>query len=275
MLHLKRLFFVLLAVAACTGGESQAAAAAKKADPLEDLSFAALEKRVALNALRKEANLDRAQWPKSDVPGLDFTKATGNAIIVHHESGQHANPFATLTNGRAFKLFHIEDDPYRLASSAHGIGLGKGEDKAKYRTDKYKPALEHIARAKYALFVVGKVEVPRVDVVVKSFTSGRLEGAAVLYEIESKKLLGGFTVEARNSAKITHAHRRLHRPGARCRDARFREQRARGSVERAQDAVSVSEDPEDRVPRLEGVTSMPASSSCVRRIIFAPVRFRY
>jgi len=42
MLHLKRLFFVLLAVAACTGGESQAAAAAKKADPLQDLSFAAL-----------------------------------------------------------------------------------------------------------------------------------------------------------------------------------------------------------------------------------------
>ena len=101
ILHLKRLFFVLLAVAACTGGESQAAAA-KKADPLEDLSFAALEKRVALNALLKEATLDRAQWPKSDVPGLDFTKATGNAIIVHHESGQHANPFATLTNGRAF-----------------------------------------------------------------------------------------------------------------------------------------------------------------------------
>ena len=41
MLHLKRLFFVLLAVAACTGGESQAAAA-KKADPLQDLSFATL-----------------------------------------------------------------------------------------------------------------------------------------------------------------------------------------------------------------------------------------
>ena len=41
-MHLKRLFFVLLAVAACTGGESQAAAAAKKADPLQDLSFATL-----------------------------------------------------------------------------------------------------------------------------------------------------------------------------------------------------------------------------------------
>jgi hypothetical protein len=201
MLNVKSLFLVLLALGACAGGELQAAA---KADPLEDLSFAALEKRVALNALRKEANPDRAQWPKSDVPGLDFTKATGNAIIVHHESGRHANPFATLTTtGAPFKLFHIEDDPYRLAPAARGIGLPKPEDKAKFRTDRYKPALEHIARAKYALFVVGKVEEPRVDVAVKSFTPGQLEGVALLYEIESKKLLGGFPIEARNSAKIT------------------------------------------------------------------------
>ena len=48
-----------------------------------------------------------------------------------------------------------------------------------------------------------KVEEPKVDVVVKSFTPGKLEGAGVLYEIESKKLLGGFPLEARNSAKVT------------------------------------------------------------------------
>ena len=199
VLNVKSLIFVLLAVATCPG-ELHAAA---KADPLEDLSFAALEKRVALNALRKEANPDRAQWPKGDVPGLDFTKATGNAIVVHHESGQRANPFATLTTtGAPFRLFHIEDDPYRLAPAARGIGLPKPEDKVKFRTDRYKPALEHIARAKYALFVVGKVEEPRVDVVAKSFSGGTLDGVAVLYEIESKKLLGGFPIEARNSAKI-------------------------------------------------------------------------
>ena len=202
MLGVKRLMPALLAVAACASGELQAAAA--QADPLEDLSFAALEKRVALNALRKETNPDRAQWPKGDVPGLDFTKATGNAIIVHHESGQRANPFATLTtSGAPFKLFHLEDDPYRLALAARGIGLSKPEDKAKYRTEQYKPALAHIARAKYALFIVGKVEEPRVDVAVKSFSGGRLDGVAVLYEIEAKKLLGGFPIEARNSAKVT------------------------------------------------------------------------
>ena len=200
MWNVKNLILVLLAVVACAGNELQGAA---KPDPAEDLSFAALEKRVALNALRKEVNLDRAQWPKGDVPGLDFTKA-GNAIVVHHESGRRANPFATLTaTGPPFKLFHIEDDPYRLAPAARGIGLSKPEDKVKFRADKYRPALEHIARAKYALFVVGKVEEPQVDVVAKSFRGGRLDGVAVLYEIESKKLLGGFTVEARNSPKIT------------------------------------------------------------------------
>jgi hypothetical protein len=191
---LKILGFVLVAV----GGSAAAA------DPLEDLSFAALEKRVALNELRKEVNVDRSKWPKGDVPGLDFTKATGNAIIVHHESGQHSDPIGgTLTNAPPFKLFHLEDDPYRLTLYARGIGPAKPEDKAKYRTDKYKPALQQMARAKYVLFVAGKVEEPKVNVVTKSFTPGRLEGAGVLYEIESKKLLGGFPIEARNSPKIS------------------------------------------------------------------------
>jgi hypothetical protein len=137
------------------------------ADRLEDLSFAALEKRVALNALRKEANADRAAWPKGDVPGLDFTKS-GNAIIAHTESGRHSDPIAgSLTNAPPFKLFHVEDDPYRLTPLARGIGLDKPEGKAKYRTDKYKPALQQMARAKYVLFVVAKVQEPKIDIAVK------------------------------------------------------------------------------------------------------------
>jgi len=199
MPNVKSLTFLLLALAG-----SAASADSKKTDSIEDLSFAALEKRVALNALRKEVNPDRGKWPKGDVPGLDFTKATGNAIIVHHESGRHSDPIVgTLTKAPPFKLFHVEDDPYRLTPLARGIGLDKPEDKAKYRTDKYKPALQQMARAKYVVFVVGKVEEPKVNAATKSFTPGRLEGAGVLYEIESKKLLGGFAIEARNSTKIS------------------------------------------------------------------------
>lgn len=191
--------FVLALLALCA---SVSIAQTKKPDLYEDLSFAALEKRVALNEFRKEVIVDRAKWPKGDVSGLDFMKA-GNAIIVHPESGRLSDPFASLTGGVPFKLFHLEDDPYRLTPKARGIGLDKSEDKAKYRTDKYKPALEQMARAKYVLFIVGKVQEPKVDVAVKSFTPGKLEGAAVLYEIESKKLLGGFPLEARNSAKVS------------------------------------------------------------------------
>jgi hypothetical protein len=176
--------------------------ASAAADPMEDLTFAALEKRVALNAMRKEVNVDRAKWPKADVPGLDFTKA-GNAIIVHHESGQHSDPIGgVLTNAPPFKLFHLEDDPYRLVLYARGIGSAKPEDKPKYRTDKYKPALEHIARAKYVLFIVGKVQEPKVDLGGKAFTPGKLESTGVLYEIESKRLLGGFPLQASNSDKV-------------------------------------------------------------------------
>ena len=109
--------------------------AAAVADPMEDLTFAALEKRMELNAMRKEVVVEPAKWPKTDVPGLDFTRS-GNAVIVHHESGQLSNPFDTVTGGVPFKLFHLQHDPYRVTPRARGIGLDKGEDKAKYRRDR-------------------------------------------------------------------------------------------------------------------------------------------
>jgi hypothetical protein len=60
-----------------------------------------------------------------------------------------------------------------------------------------------MVRAKYVLFVVGELDEPRISTFEKTFTAGKFEGAGMLYEIESKKLLGGFAIEARNSAKIT------------------------------------------------------------------------
>lgn len=195
--NVKLLIFVLVAATSCVAGISLAA------DLFEALTSAALEKRQTLSALRKQGNVDRAKWPKGDLPGLDFTKATGNAIIVHAESGRLKDPLSTLTGAVPFKLFHMEDDPYRLALSARGIGLAKGEDKAKYHTAQYRPTLEHMVRAKYVLFVVGELAEPRISALDKTFTAGKLEGAGMLYEIESKKLLGGFAIEARNSAKIT------------------------------------------------------------------------
>jgi hypothetical protein len=210
MTKLRSALFVLLALVACKGEEPQkgaeaagkpAAAAPEsgKADPLED---AVRSKRAAVFFLRKEVVADPAAWPKDEEPELDFRKQTGNAIVVHAESGRHADPLDSLTRGAAFKLFHIEDDPYRLAARAYSM-LDKPEDQSKYRTAEYRPSLEHLGRAKYVLFVVGKVEQPQVVfAATKSFTPGRLQAAAVLYEIESKKLLGGFPLEARNSDKV-------------------------------------------------------------------------
>ena len=169
------------------------------ADSFEKLSSAAFSRWAALYYLRKEVNAERAAWPTDEEPELDFRKAEGNAIIVHHESGKHENPFEVLTKGAAFKLFHIEDDPYRLAYSAGDLSA-KPEDKAKYRADQYKPALEQILRAKYAVFIVGKVKQP--EVFAGSFTPGKLEGVGVLYEIESKKLLGGFPLAASSSHEV-------------------------------------------------------------------------
>ncbi len=196
-MNMQRLIFVLFIVASCVGGVSLAA------DALEDLTFAALEKRQALGALRKQVIVDRAKWSKVDVPGLDFTTATGNAIIVHAESGRLKDPLTVLTDAVPFKLFHLEDDPYRLALSARGIGLTKGQDKAMYRTAKHRQTLEHMVRAKYVVFVVGELNEPKMNMTSKSFTAGKLEGAGILYEIDSKKPLGGFSIEAGNSPKVT------------------------------------------------------------------------
>ena len=213
---MRALLPVLLAVAACKGEEAQkptaagappavaeATPVASKPDPFEDLSSAAFSKWAALYRLRKEVSLDRTAWPSDQEPELDFRKDAGNAIIVHHESARHEDPLDGLTKGAAFKLFHLEDDPYRLAQAA-GDYSARSEDKAKYRTGKYKPALEHIVRATYVVYVVGKVQQPRVDfAATRSFSPGKLEGAGVLYEIESKKLLGGFPLEARSSDKVS------------------------------------------------------------------------
>ena len=201
--NVKRLTLMLLAVTACVGSVALAAAVAKPAETIEDLTFAALEKRQTLSALRKQVKVDRAKWPKGDLSGLDLTKATGNAIIVHTESGRLKDPTTMLTGAVPFKLFHLEDDPYRLVIAARGIGLAKGEDKAKYHTAQYRPTLELMVRAKYVLFVVGELDEPRISALDKSFTGGKLEGAGMLYEIESKKLLGGFAIEAKNSTKVT------------------------------------------------------------------------
>lgn len=202
-LNVIRLLLMLLAVTAYVGGVALAAGAVKASEAIEELSFAALEKRQTLSALRKQVNVDRTKWPKGDLPGLDFTKATGNAIIVHAESGRLKDPTAMLTGAVPFKLFHLEDDPYRLVPAARGIGLAKGEDKAKYHTAQYRPTLEQIVRAKYVLFVIGELVEPRTSALDKTFSGGKFEGVGMLYEIESKKLLGGFAIEAMNSAKIT------------------------------------------------------------------------
>ena len=237
----KILVAALIAVVACKGEEppkppaaGNTAPVARKPDPFEELSAAAFSRWVELYRLRKEVSLDRATWPGEE-PELDFRKDAGNAIIVHHESARHENPLDTLTSGPAFKLFHLEDDPYRLAWTV-GDPTTRPEDKARFRSGKYKPALEHIVRARYAVYVVGKVQQPRVDfAVTRSFSPGNLEGAGVLYEIESKKLLGGFPLEARNSETVrastesaTRAHEAvLHDFESNAREALWKALKAR------------------------------------------------
>ncbi|MDB4954122.1 MAG: hypothetical protein JWO36_1691 [Myxococcales bacterium] len=202
-----KLAVVFLFAVACgkgkSGGEGSGSSAAPAAPSgsaaaeADDPSSKAAEKWLAVNELRADSKTktDPAAWPKDDVPGLDFTKETGDAVIVYPEGRGGKDP---LTDAPRFKLMHIVDDAYRLAP----LAVSTDASNAKYKAAAFRPALGQLARAKYALMVVADTELPKVDNVAKRFKSGELKGVAVLYEIESKKALGGFEVAATNSDKV-------------------------------------------------------------------------
>lgn len=200
-----KLAVLILVTVACSkaspGGERSSAAPAPTANAVpHDVDEKAAERWLAVNDLRADAKTktDPTTWPKDDPPALDFTKETGNAVIAYPEGRGGKDP---LTNAPRFKLMHIVDDAFRLAPLVSSTDPAN----AKYNGAAYRPALGQMARAKYALMIVAEVALPSVDVGAKELTPGVFKGVAVLYEIETKHVLGGFEFAARSSDKVlTH-----------------------------------------------------------------------
>ncbi len=149
----------------------------------------------------QDAAQDRTTWPTAAVPGLDFARPSGNALVIHRDSRTGVDPVSGIPG---FQLFAINDDPFLLAQYVHGVGVDKGM----YRSANYLPQLELIGHATYVVLVFGDVTYPQL--IGKEFTGGHFDGAAVIFELESKRLLGGVELAASNSDAVD--------PGATGRD---------------------------------------------------------
>ena len=206
-------WLVLLALVACKTSDAPAPPPAPAPQPaptppgaeravelIDDAtSFKALEKKVQLYELRRELRVEAeasTPWPTADVPGLDFTKS-GNAIVAYKETGM---PFVTISKARPFELLPLEDDPFRATSHVRGIGVRDGAPETEYRDVKYQPALEQMIRAKYVVFVMGNQDQPITAGDI--FLPARLSATCLLYEIETKQLLGGVQITATNTAEL-------------------------------------------------------------------------
>jgi hypothetical protein len=157
-----------------------------------------------LDAIAKLADEARSRsfltfdWPAEAVDGLDFTEKTGNAIMVLHDDlidiGRKADVelrFATL-----------EADPFRVTQRVLGL-IQDGAVNAR-NTGLYEPLLQHLQRARYALIVVTtRVDLPETTLGnSRRFRPGRVDGVGLLFEIDKRALLGGFTFSATNSEKL-------------------------------------------------------------------------
>ncbi|MDQ3341869.1 MAG: hypothetical protein M4D80_42525, partial [Myxococcota bacterium] len=187
------LALVLLALVACK--ERPAPAPAQPPPPAdaalldEALRSKALEKKVALYGLRSEIKIEAessAPWPTDEVHDLDFRR-TGNAIIAYRETGL---PFVTASKARPFELLPLVDDPWNAVTYVR-----------EHADVKLAPALEQMVRAKYVLFVMGNQDQPMM--LGSSYTPAKLSATGLLYEIESKKLLGGLSFRATNTEGLT------------------------------------------------------------------------
>lgn len=156
---------------------------------------------LAMKALRKMQAEGDLALPDGPLPALDFTHETGDAILSS-PPWQAREP---ITEEPQLRVVHLADDPYRLASLADGV-LARDEDKATYRAARFRPALEHLARARHVVFVVGTT--------ATTIHPARFDGIALVYELSSTQLLAGIPLHVTGRSEVRastagHLFRRL------------------------------------------------------------------
>lgn len=169
-------------------------------------STAKIEAIVRAGKAADDHKYESDQWPKDAVSGLDFTSDASNAVFVIREDIEAPNKDAEID----LRFIKLDDDPFRESRRILGIVSG-GTSVGYYNSEKagplYDKRLKQIERTRYALIVyTTRVTMPRESATMvggsRSFEAGEVRGMALLVDVDSGKLCGGFDFSAESSEKV-------------------------------------------------------------------------
>lgn len=156
-----------------------------------------LEALVAIGQAAAENGWLTVGWPKDDVEP-DFSDDEGNAVVVMLDDIRDLG-VSSYVRVRCTKL---DFDPVRVAIQMLGLATSETEYLNAPNPTFYARHLEQLARARFALIVLThEIRLPTTEG-ASTFEAGRVTGAAMLYEIETRELRGAFEYRAENSWQL-------------------------------------------------------------------------
>lgn len=169
---------------------------AEVAEPYRHLLALKLDTLAAVATAAEEQSWSSLGWP-ADSCAPDFGDR-GDAIVVMREDLRdlHHAPYVPV------RAITLDFDPVRVAMQM--LGFARPETDCLNAPDPkyYRRHLEQLSRARLALIVVTHdLRLPRLEGAA-SFETGRVDGAALLFELASRELRGGFELHVENSWQV-------------------------------------------------------------------------
>jgi hypothetical protein len=163
-----------------------------------------LEALVAIGTLAEEQSWISTGWP-GESPAPNFSDGDGDAVVVMRDDIRHLHeaPYVPI---RCTKL---DFDPVRVAIQMLGLANPEREPLNAPNPKIYVRHLEQLVRARQVLVVVTHdVRLPQLEAGTQ-FVTGRVYGAAVLFDIASRELRGAFEIHVENRSQIKGTERTI------------------------------------------------------------------
>jgi hypothetical protein len=195
--------------------------------PYRERALRTLQLLVELGARAEEQAWISAGWPAEQV-APDFSLDRGDAIVVMREDVRDLHVAAHVR----LRCTKLDFDPIRVAIQM--LELARPERDTIHASSPrfYARHLEQLVRARYALIVVThEVRLPAQQG-VSSFDTGRVLGAALLFELADQALRGAFEFHADNSSQLEGNDRTIDDKLRADLEARFSAAIVRGIRER-------------------------------------------
>lgn len=204
------------------------------ANPFRERLIPKLQALVEVAQAAEEQAWIASGWPTDEThPSFDDGK-DGDAIVVMRDDLRdlHCIPYVRA------RCTTIDFDPVRVALQMLDLAQPEREALNPSNARYYQKHLEQIDRARYALIVTAhEVQLPTTEGAA-SYEGGYVKGAALLYEIDSRRLRGGFEYFAENRWQVTGSDRTIEDKLQRDLEARFSEAIIEGIVRRFPDGTA-------------------------------------